>query len=1167
MASITPKGDLAQDKLRGACAELEQRLRAGEACAAEEYLSLFPELAADLELALDLIYTEFVTREQSGQAGEPEGYYARFPQWRERLERLFDLHSKLGQSGREVVDQATLVTLSLTADTPRVKPVDGTIPVLRDYEVLEEVGRGGMGVVYRARHIPLNRIVALKVCLDADYMGSQGVARFRAEAEAVARLQHANIVQIHEVGAQGERPFLSLEFLSGGSLQQRLTGTPQPGHGAAQLVETLARAIQHAHQRKVVHRDLKPANVLFSADGVPKIGDFGLAKRLDTVGQHTQTGAILGTPSYMAPEQAGGRSGEIGPACDVYALGAVLYELLTGRPPFRGETLVETLDLVRGAEPVPPRRLRPQLPRDLEIIVLKCLEKDPRKRYASAEALAEDLRRFLHDEPIVARRVNEIERGYRWARRKPALAALIIVLVTALCVLPTAAMWYQQRLASARHSAAEASKSEQAARLAEAAAQENADTQRYFALLNKVRQNNLHAEVGWTASGLDLLSQANHLQTPSHDPVELRTEAIACLAGVDLRQATVLAEGFNASCLCFSPDGKFLAIAQQKSWAFLACRVLVIEVASGKTIHDLSFVAAVTEGQAGPVQDGVLKTCFSPDGKWLVASTRSGWLHRWDLADAKPQATSWQGHTKRAVGVVFHKGGKDLFSCSEDGTLKRWSVARGWTESASATVKYSFTDLAISPDGGLLAGATRWDVRWFTTRLQPEARQPTEGSQTACFSPDGNFFATERATGSCAILLMDRHRATPIDAFLDPQGDAAHDYATTHLEFHPSGTWIVSSSSHERDRKVKIWEAASGRLLITLVIDGMGIIYPTFSPNGHYLAITADRKTVLYEMCGLEPQRVIAARPFAVQAIDMTRDGRSLACVARISSHQCEISAWRVKDGGRLRMREWQWGKNDDSTLPSATLSSGGTVMAYTSWADHFHVWTFGAGEPHPVPAAASSLVFAPDGKTLWGVVRGEELQSWDLAALTPQSRWVNSASRVLTGLGSFNCLTVRQDWVLAGGRDGMVRLFRVADGQLQKAWPCNGAAIRSVALSPDESLAIAGTQRGPVYVHRVPGGELVAQLDFHRDSVESVACEAGFLATGARDRTVAIWRRDGDSFQQLVVLKSPTGPVNALRLSRDGNTLVLLVNKERAVRVWDVDALRKRLEQMNLGW
>jgi serine/threonine-protein kinase len=298
---------------------------------------------------------------------------------------------------------------TLTLSTPSAKPICG-LPRLEGYEVLEVLGAGGMGKVYKARNVRLNRCCAIKMILAGAHASPQEAERFRVEAEAAARLQHPNIVQIYEVGLADGCPFLVLEYVEGGSLERRLQGRPMPPRHAAAMVRSLAAAMHYAHQHNIVHRDLKPANILLTADGVPKIADFGLAKRLDERGTGpTRSGSVLGTPSYMAPEQAEGRSSRIGPATDVYSLGAILYEMITGRPPFEAPTLLETLEKVRGEEPARPRQEHPDIPADLETICLKCLQKKPADRYASAADLADDLGRFLEGESIRVRAPSLID--------------------------------------------------------------------------------------------------------------------------------------------------------------------------------------------------------------------------------------------------------------------------------------------------------------------------------------------------------------------------------------------------------------------------------------------------------------------------------------------------------------------------------------------------------------------------------------------------------------------------------------------------------------------------------------------------------------------------------------------------------------------------------------
>jgi tRNA A-37 threonylcarbamoyl transferase component Bud32 len=349
------------------------------------------------------------------------------------------------------IDAADAATLPPAPVEVLPIPPGMPLPSLPGYELLEELGRGGMGVVYKARQARPRRLVALKMILAGEHAGANALHRFRTEAEAVARLAHPGIVQVYEVGEHNGLPYLALEYIEGGSLADRLRrGRLRPRQAAA-LLHQLARAVQHAHQKGIVHRDLKPANVLLTAlpEGgddeagcSAKVVDFGLAKPLEGMtslragGPRTQSGAVLGTPSYMAPEQAGGKSRDIGPAADVYALGAILYECLTGLPPFQGDSLLDTLIQVTTEEPTPPRELRPQCPPALEAICLKCLRKAPADRYASAGALADDLKRHLDGEPVAARSGGALARLGAWARGHKGPAALAVAALALGLALP-----------------------------------------------------------------------------------------------------------------------------------------------------------------------------------------------------------------------------------------------------------------------------------------------------------------------------------------------------------------------------------------------------------------------------------------------------------------------------------------------------------------------------------------------------------------------------------------------------------------------------------------------------------------------------------------------------------------------------------------------------------
>jgi serine/threonine protein kinase len=416
------------------------------------------ELSASLDPALESlmghVIEEFQQRVRAGEQPDIEDYAGLHPPIADVLRQLLPtvglLQKPAAASGAYCPEAPTL-------------PGQAALPSdLEGYEMLREVGRGGMGIVYEARDLRLNRVVALKMVLARSHARPEDLVRFLAEAEAVAQLQHPHIVQVFETGQHCGQPYFTMEFVAGGSLSACLNGAPLPPSQVAPLLEPLARAVHYAHQMGIVHRDLKPANILlagnviggvlkeegtpsaaFPAGSAPKVTDFGLAKRVESGASLTQAGVILGTPSYMAPEQARGRAAEVGPRSDTWALGAILYECLTGRPPFQGPTPTDTILQVIHKEPMPPRRLQPGVPRDLETICLKCLNKEPSQRYASAEALADDLRRFQAGKPVHARPLGLPRRGWRWCRRNPVVAGLaaLTALVFFVSFVLVAALW------------------------------------------------------------------------------------------------------------------------------------------------------------------------------------------------------------------------------------------------------------------------------------------------------------------------------------------------------------------------------------------------------------------------------------------------------------------------------------------------------------------------------------------------------------------------------------------------------------------------------------------------------------------------------------------------------------------------------------------------------
>ncbi len=439
--STDPLGDAAESlpltiavRVDLLCDRFETAWAGGERPRIETYLEGPDGLAASAAFR-ELLNLELALRRATGEYPTRNEYRTRFPYFGVEIAAAFpgtdksDVEARGGDS-----DRPTDVDNELTSPTAWSSPKPASWPTLDGYELLSELGRGGMGVVYKALDIRLKRLVALKTILARELATSESLIRFQVEAETVARLQHPNVVQVYTVGERRGLPYFAMEYVEGGSLARKLDGTPWPPVEAARLMEVLARAVDQVHRLGIIHRDLKPGNVLLAADGTPKVGDFGLAKSLAGAGDSGLTGTdtILGSPSYMSPEQAEGKTSGVSPATDVYGLGAIFYELLTGRPPFKASSVLKTLEQVKHTEPVAPSRLVPGLPPDAETIALKCLRKESTERYATAEDLAEDLRRFLAREPIRARPVSHARRAWMWCRRKPALASLAAALVLSL---------------------------------------------------------------------------------------------------------------------------------------------------------------------------------------------------------------------------------------------------------------------------------------------------------------------------------------------------------------------------------------------------------------------------------------------------------------------------------------------------------------------------------------------------------------------------------------------------------------------------------------------------------------------------------------------------------------------------------------------------------------
>ncbi|HVK12084.1 MAG TPA: serine/threonine-protein kinase, partial [Gemmataceae bacterium] len=1080
-------------------------------------------------------------------------------------------------------------------------------PAPPGYDLLEELGRGGMGLVYKARQLQLNRLVALKMVLEGEHARPQRLIRFLAEAEAAAAVDHPNVVRVYESGFHAGHPYLAMEFLDGGTLADRIkAGGAMAPRAAAAVVGRIARGVQAAHDLGIVHRDLKPSNVLFDGDGVPKVADFGLAKR-GSSGDLTTTGVPIGTPDYMAPEQAGGRGKYVGPPADVWALGVILYECLTGRRPFAASDLMETLRRVQEDTPPPPapppKSESGGVPRDLQIVCAKCLEKVPGHRYPTAGALADDLDRLLAGEPIRARAAGPLERAAKWVRRKPALAGLAAALVALVATL--SGSWVVVTLRDLRAAEQKAAdERDHAARLTEEEARARAATRAAVDVTARLVSGGLE-ESGdasrWSVWLADVIRSAADAGAEDVEAAARTSFTLWSTRVHRLVRADPISSRGPVQAAAMSPDGTRIASAYRDG-------VVELSAAPGTA-------AELPLREPGPVNG----LDFSPDGRFLVI-LRNDRAEVWD--GAKRVRTAVVSHPKGLWAAAFSADGRFLATGGEDGRVRITDSAGGDQVCPPLSHGGPVHSVAVSPDGGrVLTGcwdrhARVWDC---TTGLQlaesdpqthrvnsvgfaPDGRTGAFGTwdgvvrlwdlttgeagtslphpavpvRALAFSPDGRTLLTrlgetqEAVNRNDAVRLWDvrmgrqqavlSHVGPVLAAVWTPDGrvmtggidGTARVWEADGRPFgapmyHRDPVRVVVAGAGGRtlltaDTGVRVWQTAPGLPPVSCVLD-QPVQQGLFSPDGQLVFAIADRGGVLWTPGGNEPAATPVLPDRLVTGAAFFPDSRRLLIgVADEADRAAEI--WDVATA-RPTGRAFRHPKG----RTAVAVSPDGRTVAIGGSDGTAQLWNAETGEriggPLAQPGGAGVVAFSADGRTVLTAGAGGSARLWDVVAAAARGQPLVHGSAIRAAALSADGRTV-----FTVGTDGVVRVWDIETAQERTPPLQHGGSVRGLALSRDGRRAATVGNDRLAWVWDLASGDPVGRPLTHPDRVAAVqfSPDGRTLLTGSSDHLARLW--DVKTGLPLGPPLRHDGPVRDVRFRPDGRA-ILTVGLDRACRVW----------------
>jgi WD40 repeat protein len=1136
--------ELREIQLRQMRIELERRVASGEPTPLRTYVQQHPALTHDVNFLLELLYAEVVAREERGEIVEVAEYIATYPEHSERIARLFEVHHELRDDFPEVSSPHDTVpeagsthTNQVADDTSSSALLDNGIvmPTIPGYRLLERLGAGGAGIVYRAEQTKLGRTVAIKM-LRAGSVNDAGTRRFRLEAESTAKLQHPNIVRVYDISGTDTALYISMEYIAGGSLTDVLRNRVYNSTEAAAIASKLARAIHYAHTQQIIHRDLKPANILLDAAGEPKIADFGLAKALDAESTlvATRTHALLGTPSYMAPEQFNPAYGGTGVATDVYGLGAVLYEMLTGRPPFVADSVVETLKHIENQEVVLPSRLQ-DVPRDLETICLKCLEKQPLRRFASALDLAQELERFLEGKPLRIRRIPVWEHAWRWSKRRPAIASLI----AALCLLTASAfaiITSQWREAQRGWTAADSAR-----RTIDAAlySQQISLAYREWLVSNNTRAEQLldasdpafrgweHAlvsamirsetmritghtldvwDVEWTRDGTKLISSAGSW---TH---AVPGEAIVWNARTGERLLSLTGHRGAVFDIAIAPDDRQVATCEFHVDGSSG-KVRTWDLASGQLLHEYETF-------------GTMTIDYSPSDSEIAVAGIAGQLAILDAQNLRP-IQSIHAHSQLVTQLKYAPDGKSIATACRDGKVVVWN-RDNLQILHSFSMPHDIRCVAFSPDGRYLAAGgydgilAVWDTADGFKQMIYQRTQTGPVLRLA-FTPDAAMLAYNGPAGVVYFVDVPSGRTASMLR--------AHEYFSRGIAFSADG-YHIATSGGLLQKHVKIWDLPRVLQPRHPIRVGGWVHDACYTPDGSKILLARGRHVA--DAVGAHDVIVFDAKS-QQRLLGYTQHTGDVRCVvtnatgtlAASGSNDHTIHVWDIETGDEQVVLA----HHDSPVCGIAWNATTKTIVSFDQRGELFscHSDTGAVVTRHTPTSAAISAVRminspTPGSSTLFVTVSDDGLMSlWNSHQTTP-------LLTVSAHEGAIRCLYVDpQSGLIATGSEdrtiGVWKLDTNASAQFNLLHRLRGHAstVVSLAMSVDSrSLASVGAEGRVLLWNLNTARETLAlgqesfQLDHDPQQLmrHILFAPSGKSLASVRDNSMMFWDLNVDSDQ-----------------------------------------------------